>query len=458
MARALAKWAFAVMASGWVMAVCAGEPEAIRGGSDTAMVGRVVLNGVGLPDVTVKVIDRDGRGISLLTDRFGRYLIPLGRCKVVSVTPSRAGYTFTPTSRDPGDDHGQPRSMVFFAAPERVIKVLMVGDVFLGGHVQQAIKTKGGGDYRFPFLHVADYLSRADIAFGNLEGVLTDREDECVKQLSGRLMGHCLRMDIQAVAGLKFAGFDVLSVANNHAGDYGFAGMLDEYGALKEAGIAYVGGGNDYQQAHAPVIKQIRGTRIAFLAYTNVRMTKDISIPPVTLSPFSETNKWIATAHSPGVAWAHDWRFSGQGNLENMSDDIRKARKLADLVFVSVHFGWQWHKQPDLGGRDMDREQQRLARAAIDAGAALVVGHHSHVVQWLDGDAESNAIERYNGGYIAYSTGNFIFDIRSTRKTAPRGEATRGLMLEALIDRGRIIGVNQIRTYYLDDYWQARIE
>ena len=216
MDRTLGKMALAAMASGWVMAACAGDPDTNRGNAgDTAMAGRVVLNGGGLPDVTVKVIDRDGRVISLQTDRLGRYVIPRARDNVVSVTPSRAGYTFTPTSRNPGDDHGQPRPLVFFAAPERAIKVLMVGDIFLGGHVQQAIKTQGGGDYRFPFLHVADYLRRADITFGNLEGVLTDKNDQCVKKLSGRLLGHCLRMDIQTVDGLKFAGFDVLSVANN---------------------------------------------------------------------------------------------------------------------------------------------------------------------------------------------------------------------------------------------------
>ena len=76
-------------------------------------------------------------------------------------------------------------------------------------------------------------------------------------------------------------------------------------------------------------------------------------------------------------------------------------------------------------------------------------------MQWVSGD--QNAVEKYNDGYIAYSLGNFVFDISSEHPDAPNGEATRGLMLEVIIENRQIIELNQVNTRYYDDYWQTNI-
>jgi poly-gamma-glutamate capsule biosynthesis protein CapA/YwtB (metallophosphatase superfamily) len=265
-------------------------------------------------------------------------------------------------------------------------RLLFVGDVMLSRGVGARMKAQD--DWKYPFLRAADTLRAADLAFGNLECPVSD-------------VGHNLhhlysfRADPKAVEGLTFAGFDVMSVANNHMDDWGRPALLDTLHRLREAGIRPVGAGANDGQAHYPVLVDLNGVRVAFLAYVNV-----------------EPRDAAAGPDRPGVAW-----LEPQRTLE----DIRFARSLADLVIVSVHWGIEYTRRPL-------KSQVVLAHQMIDAGADLIVGGHPHVVQPL---------EEYHGRWIAYSLGNFIFDQRDAA-------THHGLMLEVRLAGKQIASVRPV--------------
>jgi poly-gamma-glutamate synthesis protein (capsule biosynthesis protein) len=172
-----------------------------------------------------------------------------------------------------------------------------------------------------------------------------------------------------------YAGFDVLSIANNHILDYGADAVLDTLTLLGNNGIGVVGGGTNYIEAHQPFVKAIQNTKISFLGYTNL------------ISP----SLGLKTA-KPNIAFL---------DIDQAIVDIKEARKVADLVVVSLHWGNEYET-------NHNSEQERVARALIDAGAHLIIGHHPHVIQ---------EVKEYHGGYIAYSLGNFVFDQNFSQET-----------------------------------------
>ena len=243
-----------------------------------------------------------------------------------------------------------------------------VGDIMLGRTVGQQVLAKGP---QIVFAGVQSALDPADVLVGNLECVLTDRSQSVQKSFN-------LKAPPQAAQALALAGFAVLSQANNHAMDFGSAGLADTQSSLMQYGIATVGAGQDAAAAHAPVIIQRNGLRMAFLAYVDV-LPERSGFDPHT---------WAATASSPGVAWA---------DPEQIKADVQAARLQADVVIVFLHGGIEITDVIN----NISANQRLEAHTAIDAGAALVIGSHPHVLQ---------QIERYHGGLIAYSLGNFVFD------------------------------------------------
>lgn len=265
-------------------------------------------------------------------------------------------------------------------------KLLFVGDVMLSRAVQA--KMRAEGDWTYPFQKIAETLRAADLTFGNLEGPLSD---------VGRNLQHLysFRADPQALEGLKYAGFDVMSLANNHMDDWDRPALLDTVRRLRAAGVLPVGAGANDLEAHYPVLVDLKGVKLAFLAYVSV-----------------EPKEAAAGVDQPGVAWLHPGRVLA---------DIRFARPLADLIIVSLHWGGEYAARPT-------SEQVKLARRMIDAGADLVVGGHPHVVQPL---------EPYHGGWIAYSLGNFIFDQRSPA-------THHGIMLKVTLRDKKVADVTPI--------------
>ena len=248
------------------------------------------------------------------------------------------------------------------------VELVAVGDVMLASHVGQYMDSHS---VRYPFegRDVQALLSKADIAFGNLECVLSDRGARVSKS-------YTFRANPAAIEALTFAGFDVLSLANNHTGDYGDIALEDTLDLLSEAGIVAVGAGRTFQEAHRPRIVESNGLRLAFLAYNQIY-----------------PRSFAATQTSPGCAFM---------NPEQMRADVQEAREQSDLVIVSCHWGVEYSAYPNAS-------QRELARVLTAAGVDLVIGHHPHVVQGLSYGAQT---------FVAYSLGNFVFYHGPTSETA----------------------------------------
>ncbi|MCC7359042.1 MAG: CapA family protein [Anaerolineales bacterium] len=252
------------------------------------------------------------------------------------------------------------------ATPIPTVRLLAGGDIMLARSVGDQVLAQGPN---VVFASLSAAVAEADLFVANLECVISDQGTPAAK-------AYTFRAPPAAADALSAGGLAVVSLANNHSLDYGVAALADMLPRLRGLGIATVGAGADDVAARAPVILERQGLRIAFLAYVDV---------PVEGRTGFDTRSWQAGPDRPGLAWA----VPG-----NMQFDIASARLKADVVVVLLHFGQE-------GQSEFTDQQQELAHAAVDAGAALVLGAHSHVLQPL---------ERYNGGLIAYSLGNLVFD------------------------------------------------
>ncbi len=276
------------------------------------------------------------------------------------------------------------------------IKLLFVGDIMMDRGIRAKVK-KNHGDYLFPFVHMIDRLSSADITFGNLEGPVSD-----VGSRSGSI--YSFRMDPMVTQALYDVGFDIVSLANNHMGDYGREAMEDTMRRLHNAGIQYTGAGLDKKEAYDVTVIERGNTKIGFLGFSDI-------------GP-----RWMqAGDKSSGIAIA---------GIEIINKSVRQARDKTDILIVSFHFGEEYKTRSQI-------EQQILARKAIDAGADIVIGHHPHVAQ---------EIEQYKNGVIAYSLGNFIFDQAFSKDTK------EALMFEVDIKNKKIYDFKAIPIKFNTDF------
>jgi poly-gamma-glutamate synthesis protein (capsule biosynthesis protein) len=286
------------------------------------------------------------------------------------------------------------------ALGENKISVLFAGDIMLGRGVEASV-ARNGGDFSFLF-EKTQPVKNADIAFGNLEGPVSDKGQD-LKNL------YSFRFATSSLEALSMAGFDVLSVANNHVGDWGREAFDDTLSRLNEKNILAAGGGFDLESASGPVVVEKKGVKFGFLAFSDVGPN------------------WLeAKATSSGILIYDEKTFSSI---------VGKASRACDALFVSLHFGDEYKEKPD------DR-QKKIARKAIDAGAKVVAGHHPHVVQDL---------EYYKKGVIAYSLGNFVFDQNFS------GETMSGLVLELVFSGKDIISVKKYDVK-INNKFQAEIK
>ncbi len=284
-------------------------------------------------------------------------------------------------------------------AEDSKIIIFAVGDIMLDRGVEYEIEKEGNNDFKFPFLKIADYLKKADILFGNLESVISDK---------GVKVGsiYSFRAKPEAIDGLTYAGFDIVSVANNHIFDYSREAMEDNFKRLKEVGINYVGGGFNEKEIRAGITEEIKDTKITFLGYAN-----------------KGSEYWQATETRSGIGWLD----------ERIEDDIKKAKEKSDLVIVSFHWGEEYQRQPN-------EEQKYFAHLAINSGADLVIGHHPHVIQ---------PIEKYKDGWIAYSLGNFVFDQGFSEETM------EGLLLKVIIEDKKMKEISS-KKIEISDFFQPQ--
>jgi poly-gamma-glutamate synthesis protein (capsule biosynthesis protein) len=271
-----------------------------------------------------------------------------------------------------------------------VAQLAAVGDVMLDRALGDVVAT---GDIGFPFAFVADIFHNADYAIANLESALGDRGEPTAKS-------YTFRAPPEAAQSVALAGIDLVSLANNHALDFGPQALLQGMALLEQQGVSTVGAGEDSERARRPQLVTLNGLTFAFLAYVNV--------PVEGRAPYFDTAAWTAGPQSPGMAWA---------SPDVITADVSDIRESVDHVVVILHSGYEYVPAPS-------PEQVAASRAAIDAGAALVIGHHAHILQ---------GVEFRGDGAIVYGLGNFAFNIDGSPETA---------ILNAWFDRR---GLRQIR-------------
>ena len=238
------------------------------------------------------------------------------------------------------------------------IKLAAVGDIALS-HKYDEILLKHGPS--FPFDKIRMFLSKFDLVIGNLECPLS-------KNGSAFRQKCCLRADPGYGFGIKEAGFNILSIANNHILDFKDEAFSDTLSILDDHSIGYCGAGNDLIEAMEPYIATIEDIKIAIFSYCDVQID----------SPF------YAQENIRGIA---------PFNLEMIKSAIKKYREKIDILVVSIHWGIENFNYPT-------PVQVEQAHELIDCGVDLILGHHPHVCQ---------GIEKYKNGYIYYSLGNFLF-------------------------------------------------
>lgn len=294
----------------------------------------------------------------------------------------------TATAHAGGEDAGETADA---ALPEEAAEVVLLagGDVTLGYHLPEFCDelrrrgTSGDEDLRrYPFREIASVTRAADLFLVNYEATLTRSGEAVPKNFN-------FRAAPEDVAILQAAGVDVVSLANNHAYDFGETGLTETLSTLGRAGIASFGAGRDLPEARKPAILERGGLWFGFLGYV---FMGDHSIEPPEI---------YAGAGKAGVAGTHKDLDTLAGWVRT---DIEALRGRVDAVVVSFHWGRE--------SRNLTQPYQRhLARVAAGAGADVIVGHHPHTLQ---------GYERLDGSLVAYSLGNLVFagNWNPTRKEA----------------------------------------
>ena len=306
--------------------------------------------------------------------------------------------------RDPG------RYPLTTASPQgagTVTTLTVVGDLMLARRVGRAI----AGDPERPFRPLADRLAGADITVGNLESSLST--DGTPTQ-----GGDSFGARTEVLRGLRSAGFDLVSLANNHLGDYGLRAMRQTFDRLGRAGIDHVVAGRDLAEARAPVVVERQGVRVGFLA------TESIGETPAAAPDRPGTNR----LNMPPRTGPLDRKA-----LRRIRGDIGRLAKEVDTVVVLPHWGTQYTHVAEAS-------QRRVAAAFVDAGADLVLGGHPHWVQgW----------EQRGRGTVVHSLGNFVFDMDFSTKTR------EGVFVEVVLWDGQVKAVEPV-PYVIDDDFTPR--
>jgi hypothetical protein len=248
-------------------------------------------------------------------------------------------------------------------ANKEPITIAAVGDMMIGSPYPN--------DTRMPpndgvdlLKDVTPILAAADIAFGNLEGPMTD-SGVSAKCSAGSTRCYAFRMPTRYAKYFKDAGFDVMSLANNHAGDFGEKGRSDTRSALESVGIKHAGSD---RTTFSTTILEVKGKRVAVIGF----------------------------GHNNGMPSIND--LAGARQL------VLDAKKKADIVVVSFHGGAEGTSRQNVPNRSeifLGENRGNLpafAHTVVDAGADLVLGHGPHVMRGM---------EIYKDRLIAYSLGNF---------------------------------------------------
>jgi len=296
-----------------------------------------------------------------------------------------------------------------------VVTVLAVGDVLVNREQPDSM-----------FAFVAETIRSSDISFCQLE---TNYSELGSRSPHARLP---MRAHPRNAPALKGAGFDVVSFTSNHALDWGLDAFVDTIKTIESIGIKIIGVGLNIEEARKPLILDVRGSKVAFLAYGSI----------LPAGYWAESDK-------PGCTPLRAWTlyeqvemdqpgtpprihtFAHEGDKAFMIEDVKRTKADSDIVIVSMHWGIHFTEA------EIASYQKEAAHAAIDAGADAVIGHHSHILK---------PIETYRGKPIFYSLGNFVFDQNFSKDTK------RGLLVEVVLEGVRIVDVIKREVAFSSDY------
>lgn len=307
---------------------------------------------------------------------------------------------------------------------EPTIRIGFVGDIVPGRNV--GIKMREYNDYTHPFHRVAAALKSFDLTIANLEGNLSDNLAVPTEGATFDFLAST-----QMIDGLEMAGIDAVSQANNHStwnnAGWGTQGLTDTIDALDARGFGHFGGGYTLEQARAPYTSEVAGKSIAIIGIDGVTANVQAREADATVN-----ESWLgggryagATSDTPGT-YPYD--------PDIFLADIELLAGQHDIVIPYFHFGREYIEAPPQWAVDG-------ARAAIDAGATLVVTNHPHVIQGQ---------EFYGGKPIVYSVGNFIFDQLFSVQTR------QGLILELVLRGSKCVGL-RTRGVEIEDFNQPRL-
>lgn len=280
------------------------------------------------------------------------------------------------------------------------MKIALVGDVMLGREVGEEIARGDRSPTSF-WGDTLEILGEADLVVGNLECAITERRARWTRTPK---VFH-FRAPPAAVDVLAAAGFDAVSLANNHLLDYREEGLLDTLGHLDRAGIARAGAGRDRAEAERPAVVEATGARLGLVALTD------------------NEPGWAATADRPGVWWAPIGRDPEV--LDRVEASVHRAREAgADVVALSLHWG------PNMVERPPDRFRA-FAREAVARGVDVIHGHSAHVFQ---------GVEVVDGAPVLYDLGDFLDDYA----VDPRLRNDRSVVALVGIEAGRVASLELV--------------
>ncbi|PKL90921.1 MAG: hypothetical protein CVV21_10275 [Candidatus Goldiibacteriota bacterium HGW-Goldbacteria-1] len=244
--------------------------------------------------------------------------------------------------------------------------ITLVGDIMPGRKLSPLIDVNGIG---YPYEKVKELFKKSSVVFGNLEAPLVNKESLLNLKKQGKDKSvHLYGFERDARA-LADAGINIVSLANNHILDYGQYGLTQTVQALEKTGIDHCGiRKNNLWKPNVPCVKYVNGAKVSFLCYSNV---------------------------------SHETFFAGKDRygtipalMDEIQKDIKAHRKESDILIVYLHWGREYE--------EVKNYQKKFARKLIDSGVDFVFGSHTHLFQ---------DVEKYNGKYIFYGLGNFVFDL-----------------------------------------------
>ncbi len=255
------------------------------------------------------------------------------------------------------------------------VSFMAVGDIMLSRNVAGQI-AKNNKDGNYPFRKLSSYLASTDFNFGNLESPYSGEDHY---NPTGSLVFNA---PTWTLSGLTKNNFRVLNLANNHGFDQGLDSLLYTKQLLLENNILSLGVGKNLKEAWEGQVHTVKDVRVGFIGASYASLNDNGATTNDNVARIEQTAK--------------------------LTQSINELKTRSDFIVVTMHAGTEYVRNPNAS-------QTKFAKAAIDAGADLVIGAHPHWIQ---------TIELYKGKYIFYSLGNFVFDQMWSQDTR------EGLMLK----------------------------